>query len=140
MIDSAINYFNKDKKINFEIIIINDGSKDNTWGVIQDLITKRYPNVEISGVNYKKNSGKGFAVTTGMKYARGEYILMLDADGATKIQDYEKLRVQMDKIRNDEDNGAIVVGSRNHLVEDVVAKVIFNFKFYKNFIFLESLV
>ncbi len=120
MIDKTVNYFIQ-KNIKFEIIIVNDGSRDNTWGVINDLITKRYPNVEIGGITYKKNAGKGYAVTTGMKFSRGRYILMADADGATDISDYDNLRRIMDTKKSDE-NEVLVIGSRNHLVEEVVAK------------------
>jgi len=62
-----------------------------------------------------------------MKYARGKNILMLDADGATDIKDYEKLQKAMDEIQNKNEDGvdktgALVIGSRNHIVADVVAK------------------
>lgn len=100
---------------------MNDGSKDNTWGVIMDLITKRHPNQEIIGVNYKKNAGKGYAVKSGMKYARGNSILMLDADGATQIKDYEKLNKALEKINSD--SNGIAIGSRYKIVEEVVAHV-----------------
>ena len=109
--EKIIKYFQNQTATNYEIIIVDDGSRDSTWNVIQDLITKKFPKEQIIGINYKKNSGKGYAVTTGMKYSRGAYILMLDADGATPISDYEKLKNVIDTIKTDE-NGVVVIGSR----------------------------
>jgi dolichyl-phosphate beta-glucosyltransferase len=77
---------------------------------------KKYTDIDIIGINYPKNFGKGHAVVAGMKHTRGSFILMLDADGATQVSDYEKLKSAL------KDNYAISIGSRNHLVQDVVAK------------------
>jgi len=51
--------------------------------------------------------------------SRGKDILMLDADGATEIDEFEKVNDAMKKIKKD--NKGLVAGSRNHLVKDVVA-------------------
>lgn len=115
MIDKTINYFTnqRNEKIKFEIIIVNDGSKDKTQSVIENLYKKYRNIVEISSVTYSNNAGKGYAVTTGFKYSRGEYILMLDADGATNIQDFELLLKEMEKTKSDENiNGELIIGSR----------------------------
>ena len=111
-IERTIKYFNS-LKINYEIIIVNDGSKDNTFEIIKKIIEKN-PNNNIIGVNYIKNGGKGYAVKTGMNYVRGEYILMLDSDGATDIRDYEKL---FNEIKGNENS--IAIGSRKILLENV---------------------
>jgi dolichyl-phosphate beta-glucosyltransferase len=53
---------------------------------------------------------------------RGKYLLMVDADGATEISDLTRLLERMKRIeKNDQ---GIVVGSRAHLVDNVVAKVL----------------
>jgi dolichyl-phosphate beta-glucosyltransferase len=117
MLEETIRYF-KSKNIKFEIVIVNDGSKDLTWDSVEKFI-KSHNETEIIGISYKKNTGKGFAVTVGMKYTRGKYILMLDADGATSISDYEKLRYRIEKLDTENNvNGAMVIGSRNHLLHD----------------------
>ncbi|SHF37888.1 glycosyltransferase family 2 protein [Caloramator proteoclasticus] len=60
-----------------EILIINDGSKDNT-AIIADEYEKKYPNI-IRAI-HKENGGHGDAVNTGLKYATGMYYKVLDSD------------------------------------------------------------
>lgn len=57
-----------------EIIVVNDGSSDRTLGSLEKFKNK------ISIINLLKNRGKGFAVSQGVEKARGEVILLLDAD------------------------------------------------------------
>ena len=45
----------------------------------------------VRGVSYYPNSGKGNAVRMGLLYSKGDSILMMDADGATELSDYERL-------------------------------------------------
>ena len=56
-------YFDK-KDIKYEIIIVNDGSRDKTFDLIKRMIDVNYKNNEIFGINYSKNAGKGYAVRT----------------------------------------------------------------------------
>lgn len=62
----------------FEIIIVDDGSPDNTIQVANDLITK-YPSIKISVVS-QKNKGLSAARNYGISFAEGKYIMCLDAD------------------------------------------------------------
>jgi dolichyl-phosphate beta-glucosyltransferase len=109
----TIKYFKG--KLKFEVVIVNDGSTDNTWDIILAQINK-YKDIDIIAINYPRNFGKGHAVIAGMKHTRGSYILMLDADGATQISDYDKLKSAL------KDDNSIAIGSRNHLVQEVVSK------------------
>ncbi|MCF0117918.1 MAG: glycosyltransferase, partial [Bacilli bacterium] len=118
-LEKAVNYFSS-LGIKYEIIIVNDGSKDKTFDLIQNEI-KKYSSFqyltnkpEIIMVNYKKNGGKGYAVRTGMQYIRGKYTLMIDSDGATDIKDYESL---YKTIENEE--YALAIGSRKIITEQV---------------------
>lgn len=63
-----------------EIIVVNDGSTDNTLKVLQTI-----PNIIL--VNHKKNRGYGSAIKTGCKHASGELIAWYDADGQARPQD-----------------------------------------------------
>lgn len=59
-----------------EVIVINDGSKDNTKKVVQQLM-KQYPRLRLLD---KKNSGKADSLNQGLKIAEGELIAVVDAD------------------------------------------------------------
>jgi dolichyl-phosphate beta-glucosyltransferase len=76
------------RNLKFEIVIVNDGSKDNTAGVSEEL-SKTYPAVRL--VNLNVNRGKGGAVRTGMLAARARYVLFTDADQSTPIGEVDKL-------------------------------------------------
>ena len=61
---------------NFEVIIVNDGTKDNSINVISDIL-ERHSNITI--IN-QENQGISIARNNGFAIARGEYIIMLDSD------------------------------------------------------------
>lgn len=73
---------------NFEIILVNDGSRDQSWACIAAM-TKRYPNV--LGINLSRNHGHQLAVTAGLSLARGEQVMIIDAD----LQDPPELLSEM---------------------------------------------
>mmetsp|Transcript_26205 Transcript_26205/g.47971 ORF Transcript_26205/g.47971 Transcript_26205/m.47971 type:complete len:267 (+) Transcript_26205:355-1155(+) len=81
----------------YEIIVVDDGSKDNTRGVVLDF-TQRVGFDVVRLLRLSKNGGKGHAVKRGMLAARGSFLLMADADGATRFSDLERLEIQLDRI------------------------------------------
>ena len=74
----------KDKDFDYELILVNDGSKDNTKEVIESI-------PGIVPLSYEKNRGKGGAVKYGIENATGEYVLFMDADLSTDITAIEKV-------------------------------------------------
>jgi undecaprenyl-phosphate 4-deoxy-4-formamido-L-arabinose transferase len=64
-------------EINYEVILVNDGSPDKSWKVIEFLSQAR-PNVV--GVNLRRNFGQDNAIITGLRFARGKYIVIMDDD------------------------------------------------------------
>lgn len=62
---------------NYELVIVNDGSKDKTKEIVTAL-TKQYPQLRL--VNHTVNQGLGAALRTGFREARGEYIITMDSD------------------------------------------------------------
>ena len=74
----------------FEIILVDDGSKDKTTEVGLSW-SRTLGSDRFRVLTLRKNRGKGGAVRMGALRARGERILFADADGATKFQDLAKL-------------------------------------------------
>jgi len=93
-----INSVNIDK----EIIVVDDGSADNTAKV---LIETRYPNLKI--IHHMTNRGKGAAVLTALEHACGEYVIIQDADLEYDPADYLRLMEVMSAQGAD-----IVLGAR----------------------------
>ncbi len=78
-------YF-KDKIYIYEVLLVNDGSKDATKNKVLKY-QKEILNLKI--IDIKKNSGKGYAVKKGMMRARGEFKLFMDADNSVKIDNLD---------------------------------------------------
>jgi dolichol-phosphate mannosyltransferase len=78
----------------FELLLVNDGSRDDTWGQIQAM-TARHPGVV--GVNLARNYGHQLAVTAGLKLARGARVLIIDAD----LQDPPELLTELSRRMDD---------------------------------------
>lgn len=80
------------------MIIIDAGSDDLTWNLIEQIVDLN-KNLEIIGIKIRANLGKGHAVINGAKYCRGNFILVMDADGAGNIKEYQYLREEFDKFK-----------------------------------------
>lgn len=78
---------------NFEIIFIDDGSTDSTPDVVKDLARERK---YIRMVTLRRNYGKSLALTAGLQYARGKYIITIDADLQDSPEDIPKLLEKID--------------------------------------------
>ncbi len=65
------------EKLTYEIIMIDDGSKDNSWNVIERLAEE---NKNIKGIKFIKNYGKSAAIFEGFTVAAGDVVITMDAD------------------------------------------------------------
>ena len=83
-LDSLVNQTLKD----IEIIVVNDGTKDNSQKIIDEYV-KKYPNKVFSYI--KKNGGLSSARNYGLKKAKGEYVGFVDSDDYVEYDMYEKL-------------------------------------------------
>jgi dolichyl-phosphate beta-glucosyltransferase len=107
----------------YEILIVNDGSKDKTVDIAL-AFSRKYNLHDILRVcTLEHNRGKGGAVTHGFRHVRGAYAIFVDADGASKFEDLAKLVKGCHEVA-DKSGRAIAVGSRAHLVgSEAVVKV-----------------
>ena len=87
----------------WEVVYIDDGSTDQTYACLRDA-AKQHP--ELVVLKHDRNYGKGKAVRTGLKAARGEVLLFSDADFSTPIEETQRL------FQFIEDGFDIVIGSR----------------------------
>lgn len=80
----AVSDFLKKQPYSYEILVINDGSKDNTAGVVEKLEAD-IPNLRL--INNTDNHGKGWVTKQGMLEAAGDVRVFMDADNSTKIDE-----------------------------------------------------
>ncbi len=73
----------------YEIIMIDDGSTDDSWKVIEELRTK---NDAVKGIKFQRNYGKSAALNEGFKAAQGEVIITMDADMQDSPDEIPELR------------------------------------------------
>lgn len=89
----------------YEVIVVDDGSEDNTVGVIQSLLAQ-HPQLQLIENDHR---GKGYTVRTGMLAAQGQHVIFTDADLATPIGEIDKV---LPLLQNGHD---VVIGSREGL-------------------------
>jgi glycosyltransferase involved in cell wall biosynthesis len=77
----------QDTKLAGEIVIVDDGSMDGTRDILQKMDGKK----KVRVILHEKNQGKGAAVVTGMRAAKGDIILIQDADLEYDPRDYPEL-------------------------------------------------
>lgn len=63
-----------------EILLVNDGSKDRSEDIIHEIIDEYSKTCDIRYIKNKKNSGKGFSLKEGFRYATGDVMIVQDAD------------------------------------------------------------
>ncbi len=94
----------KTQSYDWEIVVVNDGSKDNTSQVVKELLSE-IENLRL--VDNKENHGKGYVVKQGMLEAKGKYRVFTDADNSTSIDQVEKMWPEFEKGYD------IIIGSRD---------------------------
>ena len=61
----------------YEVVFVDDGSTDNSFNVLKDLSQN---NEKLKIIRFRRNFGKSAAMTVGFKYAKGDFIITMDAD------------------------------------------------------------
>ncbi len=93
----------KDYFMDVEYIFINDGSKDNTYFKLRDM-AKNNPDVRV--ISFARNFGHQIAITAGMDYAKGDAVVIIDAD----LQDPPEVILEM--VKKWEEGYEVVYGKR----------------------------
>jgi len=100
----AIDNYLKQQNYNYEIIVVDDGSRDKTEEILPSL-KSQISNLKI--IKNKINKGKGAVVKQGMLASRGRYRLFTDADNSTPIGEAKKILFWLEKGYD------VVIGSRD---------------------------
>ncbi|TQW00751.1 hypothetical protein V2A60_001800 [Cordyceps javanica] len=99
----------------YEILVVNDGSRDKTVDVVLKFAHERKLHDVLRIVSLERNRGKGGGVTHGLRHVRGHHVLFADADGASRFSDVAKLMEGCDEVADASGRG-VAIGSRAHLV------------------------
>jgi len=106
--------------VQYELLIINDGSKDKT-GEIAENLAEKHP--QVKAIHHEKNKGYGGAQLTGFKNAKGKYIMLIPSDNQFSQED---LPQYLEEIKNAD----LIIGYRKSRVDpkrrDILAKI-YNF-------------
>jgi len=100
------------KSFDFEIIYINDYSKDNSWEIIENLCKD---NSNVTGINLRKNFGQDNAILAGLRQSEGEYIIIMDDDLQHSPDDIELLYNTLKNTKTDICYGSFISKKHNTL-------------------------
>lgn len=108
--------------MDYEIILVNDGSTDKTLSIIQTFAEK---DKKIKVISFSRNFGKEPALSAGLKYAKGDAALTIDADGQ------QPPKLIPDFIKKWEAGAEIVTGVRDHYTKHGLIPKLGSKLFYK---------
>ena len=113
----------------FEIIYIDDGSRDRTWEIISRLAREHE---EVKALRFSRNFGHQLAVTAGMDEAKGDAVIIMDAD----LQDPPE--VIADMVKAWEQGADIAYGKRRHRKGETAAKKFTAWCYYRLLNFMSA--
>jgi dolichol-phosphate mannosyltransferase len=105
----------------FEIILVEDGSPDNSWQKIEENCQK---DIRVKGIKLSRNFGQHYAITAGLDHAHGEWTVVMDCD----LQDRPE---EIINLYNKALEGYEVVLARRHQRQDGFLKRFFSWSFCK---------
>ncbi|NOU47048.1 MAG: glycosyltransferase family 2 protein [Bacteroidales bacterium] len=105
----------------FEIILVEDCSSDNSWDVIEQIALR---NKRVKGIKLSRNFGQHYAITAGLDQSKGEWIVVMDCD----LQDQPE---EIINLFNKTKEGFDIVLARRIDRKDALAKRLFSKLFYQ---------
>jgi len=103
----------------YEIIVVNDGSADQTWKVASSVVSDS----RVKVLGYERNQGKGWAARYGLRYASGDMVVLIDSDQEVSV---EGLKLYLKALRNAD----IAIASKRHPRSQVNTPVLRRFLSY----------
>lgn len=82
------NVLENELKATYEIIFVDDGSKDNSWNIIEDLHKQ---NSNIKGIKFSRNFGHHIAISAGLDCCKGDCVVLMDGDLQDPPEEISKL-------------------------------------------------
>ena len=107
----------------FELIFVNDGSKDGTLGILKEFASK---DNRVKFISFSRNFGKESAIYAGLKNSNGDYVVLMDAD----LQDPPKTLIEMLRIATEEGYDSVAMRRITRKGEPPI-RSFFAKKFYK---------
>ena len=114
---------------NFDIIMVNDHSPDEAWKIISDLAQK---DPRVKGIDLSKNFGQYHAITAGLDYAEGDWVVVMDCD----LQDQPE---EIQKLYKKAQEGYDVVFGRRYERKDTFLKKSTSYIFHRTFEMLSGM-
>lgn len=114
---------------NYQLILVDDGSNDNSWAVIESICIKQ---PQIKAIKLSRNFGQHHAITAGLDYCNGDWVVVMDCDLQDRpeeiIQLYQKAQQGFD----------IVLAQRNNRTDSFWKKILSKL-FYKLYSYLTGI-
>lgn len=112
----------------YEIVLVNDCSPDNSWEKIAELCAR---DKQVKGISLSRNFGQPYAITAGLTYAKGNYVAVIDCDLQNKPEDLPALyRKALE--------GYDIVSARRVVREDTLLKRLSSAVFHRVYDFLSG--
>ena len=124
-LDECLQSVYKVKDINYEVILVNDGSKDNSLNILKKY-KEFYP--DITKIIDKENGGLSSARNAGIREAKGEYLAFIDSDDIIDPKEFEEFFKEGQKLDLD-----VMVGNMRYFSNDKIGDPLFRSQEIKDF-------
>lgn len=118
----------KPLNIEYEIVLVNDCSPDNSWEKITEICSR---DKQVKGINLSRNFGQPYAITAGLSYSKGNWVAVIDCDLQNKPEDLPAMYKKCLE-------GYDIVSARRVVRDDTFLKRMSSMVFHKAYDFLSG--